>query len=426
MKKLCLYIILSVIAVSCQNPVVTNLSFEGDLYAKNTVRVKFNTVPGTETTFQWYIGDPGSDNWTVLPGIHTPEIVLLTDYAGKYLKCEIKASLTGKDYPSAEIVSKKPIADKGNPNTDWFKDAGLGLMVHYLKGVYIKEGGSEAWNAIVKGFDVNLFADLCEASGVKYVLWALGQNDGYYNSPNSAYDQITGVNPGDLCSKRDLPADLIKALKAKGIRFMFYLPGNPPISNEAVCEKFKYTYGKDSPTSQYTQALWESVIKEWSLRYGKDLSGWWFDGMYRDRGGIIQTRSDMSLEHNISTHTLAAKAGNPQSIVSYNYGVAAIQYDSPYDDYAAGERNDINELPSGRWIAPGIQWFHFTFLGDYWGRPGTKHKTEDLVDWAEKVFEKEGVMCFDVQVNAHGQINPSQMEQLKAVAKVLEKARGNK
>jgi hypothetical protein len=224
-----------------------------------------------------------------------------------------------------------------------------------------------------------------------------------------------------LCSNRDLPADLIRALKPHGIRLLFYLPGNPPISNEAVAQKFRYTYGKDSPTSQYTQACWESVIREWSLRYGNDLSGWWFDGMYR--GGIIETRSDMSLEHNISTHTLAAKAGNPQSIVAYNYGVAGIQSDSPYDDYSAGERNDIGQLPEGRWIVPGIQWFHFTYLGKWWGSPGTRYETDDLTAWSEKVFEKEGVLCFDVHTYPDGRIDAPQLEQLKAVAQTLHKGK---
>jgi hypothetical protein len=198
---------------------------------------------------------------------------------------------------------------------------------------------------------------------------------------------------------------------------MFYLPGNPPVSNREVTGKFQYTFEKDSPTSQFTQSRWESVIREWSLRYGKDLHGWWFDGMYR--GGIIETRSDMSLEHNISTHTLAAKAGNPQSIVSYNYGVAPIQSDSPYDDYSAGEENNIVQLPDDRWILPGIQWFHFTHLGEYWARPGVKHATSELETWSGKVFEKEGVLCFDVCVAAGGGIDPQQVEQLRAISRVF-------
>jgi hypothetical protein len=421
-RKTIFFLMISVMIVSCQNTnVIKNVLFEGELYAKNTIGVKYDIIaPDISTTYQWFIADAPSGEWKILQGIHTHEIVLLMDYAGKYLKCEITALKNEKKVAATEIVSKQPISDRGNPNADWFRDAGLGLMVHFLKGCYTG-GGSKEWNEIVDGFDVALFAEQCKESGVNYVLWALGQNDGYYNSPNSAYDKITSVKAGDLCSKRDLPADLIKALKQKGIKFMFYLPGNPPIDNEEVVKKFQYTYRKDSPTSQFTQECWESVIREWSLRYGRDLYGWWFDGMYR--GGIIETRSDMSLKYNISTHTLAAKAGNPQSIVTYNYGVAKIQSDSPYDDYSAGEENNIIQIPDSRWTLPGIQWFHFTHLGEYWARPGIKNKTTDLEAWSRKVFEKEGVLCFDVFVTSKGDIDPQQREQLRAIASILREVR---
>jgi len=252
-------------------------------------------------------------------------------------------------------------------------------------------------------------------------MFALGQNSGYYCSPNKAFDSIVGSKPGQLCSTRDLPADISAALSKRGIRLMFYLPGNPPIKNKLVDEKFKYTYGKDSPTSPYTQACWEAVIKEWSLRYGKSLSGWWFDGMYS--GGIIETRSNMSLPHNISTHTLAAKAGNNERIVTYNYGVQKMRSNSPYDDYSAGEKQELDEVPGGRWVAPGVQWFFFTYLGKWWSGEGTRFDTGTLTQWAEKVFVKDGVLCFDVHAYPSGNIDPAQIKQLQAVKAVLNKVR---
>jgi hypothetical protein len=77
-------------------------------------------------------------------------------------------------------------------------------------------------------------------------------------------------------------------------------------------------------------------------------------------------------------------------------------------------------------LSPGIQWFHFTYLGKWWGASGRKTPTEELTAWAEKVFEKEGVLCFDVHVDEKGEIDPLQVEQLKAVARILEKIKANK
>ena len=291
-------------------------------------------------------------------------------------------------------------------------------MLHFLKDIFAKDGGSKEWNDAVDKFNVEQFAEDCKKAGAGFVMFSLGQNDGYYCSPNHTYDSIVGVPSGELCSRRDLPADLFEALDKRGIRMMLYLPGNPPIRNQLADERFQYTYGKDSPTSQYTQACWEAVIREWSLRYGKKNSGWWFDGMYR--GGIIETRSDMSFEHNISTHTLAAKAGNFNSIVCYNYGVNRIQTNSPYDDYSAGEENKIGQLPESRWVVDGAQWFLFTHIGKWWGQEGTRFDPTELTNWTEKVFEKEGVVCFDIHTDETGAMSPEQIEQVKAVKTVLE------
>ncbi|HEX7410723.1 MAG TPA: alpha-L-fucosidase, partial [Bacteroidales bacterium] len=337
MKNRIILIICSCLVLfSCKSVKIENATFKEDLVAKTVMQVYFECKDSRiNPDIIWSISGSKDGGWEELPGIHSKEIVLLTSYVGKYLKCEIipDAGSRRKGKPVL-VISASPVVYKGNPNTDWFKDAGVGVMLHFLKDVFAKDGGSKEYNDVVNGFDVELFAENCKEAGAGFVMIALGQNDGYYCSPNAAYDSIVGVAPGELCSNRDLPADLFNALNKRGIRMMFYLPGNPPVRNELVDKKFKYTYGKDSPTSQFTQACWEAVIREWSLRYGKKLSGWWFDGMYR--GGIIETRSDMNLAHNISTHTLAAKAGNFNSIVTYNYGVDKIQSNSLYDDYSAG------------------------------------------------------------------------------------------
>lgn len=402
--------------LSCEKK--DKISLKGDLIAKTVLQVS-HRQSSQKWKYKWLIAESKDTEWIELPGIHSAEIVLLTDYVGKFLKCEVTPVKEDGDLgKQVSVISESPVEYKGNPNTDWFRDAGVGVMLHFLKDIFAKDGGSKEWNEAVNNFNVELFAEDCKKAGAGFVMFALGQNDGYYCSPNKAYDSIVGVQAGELCSRRDLPADLFDALDKRGIRMMLYLPGNPPIRNQLADEKFQYTYGKDLPTSQYTQACWEAVIREWSLRYGKKNSGWWFDGMYR--GGIIETRSDMSLEHNISTHTLAAKAGNFNSIVCYNYGVNRIQTDSPYDDYSAGEENNIGQLPESRWVVDGAQWFLFTHIGKWWGQGGTRFDLTELTNWAGKVFEKEGVVCFDVHADKTGAISPEQIEQVKAVKTVLE------
>lgn len=423
-----LLIAIGVIASSnlfVKQPKIKNITLKGEPVAKTILQVCFDKAnPQVKCRYAWSVSESRDGPWEKLQGINTQEIVLLTNYSGKFLQCEVSPinddGSTGKPFSA---ISGSPVVHKGNPNTDWIKNAGLGVMLHFLKAVFVKEGGPKEWNEVVDHFDVERFAEDCKKAGAGFVMLALGQNDGYYCSPNSAYDSIVGVRPGELCSKRDLPADLFTALDKRGIRMMLYLPGNPPIHHRLVDEKFRYTFGRDSPTSQFTQTCWEAVIREWSLRYGKKNSGWWFDGMYHN--GIIETRSDMSLPHNISTHTLAAKKGNFNSIVCYNYGVDKIQTDSPYDDYSAGEENNIGQVPKDRWVVDGAQWFHFTFIGKNWGGRETRFKLNELTSWAKEVFEKEGVLCFDISADKTGQIIPGQVAQVRAVRETLEQARKN-
>jgi hypothetical protein len=293
-------------------------------------------------------------------------------------------------------------------------------MVHYLSSNIVQDKGSKEWNDAVDSFNTDDFALKASEAGAGFIMFTLGQNSGYYCSPNAAFDSIVGTSPGDLCSNRDLPMDLIKSLKKYNIPVILYLPSNPPISNKLVSEKFRYSYGKDSATSQYNQPILESMIREWSLRYGTDVKGWWFDGLY-SWNSIKSTRMDMSLKHNISTHTLAAKAGNKNSIVTYNYGFGKIQVNTPYCDYSSGEKMTIDEFPSSRWVEPGVQWFLFTYLGEKWGGHGSQFKTADLVEKAKQIVQDEGVLCLEVVVSPKGEILPHHLEQIKAVGKSLGK-----
>jgi hypothetical protein len=422
MKKHFLLLVLTCsFILSCESDRIQNLYFEGDLVAKEILTVRFDLPEGySAPEISWYLSLSPDSAWEKLPGLWSDQIILLTSYEGRYIKCRLSCTSDRGKSISAEVVSTVPVEVKDNPNTDWFRDAGFGIMVHYLSSNIVQDKGSKEWNDAVDSFDTDAFALKASEAGAGYVMFTLGQNSGYYCSPNATFDSIVGVKPGDLCSNRDLPMDLIRSLKKYNIPVLLYLPSNPPISNKLVSEKFRYSFGKDSATSQFNQPLLEKMIREWSLRYGADVKGWWFDGLY-SWNNIKSTRMDMSLKHNISTHTLAAKAGNKNSIVTYNYGFGKIQVNTPYCDYSSGEKMTIDESPSSRWVEPGVQWFLFTYLGEKWGGHGSQFKTEDLVEKAKKIVENEGVLCLEVVVSPEGEILPHHLEQIKAVGRGLGK-----
>jgi hypothetical protein len=409
---------------TCKKTEIVNVSFAGELFAKNVVSIQ-GVVPQEieKPEYSWYIATSKDGEWKQLQGIWTNRIVLLTSYVDHFLKCEISYKPRKSDVTkTVSIISYKPIEYKGNTNTDWFKEAGFGVMVHYLKEAIIPEGGSEEWNKTVDSFNVDKFASQVNEAGAGYVMFTLGQNSGFYCSPNTTFNKAVGAKPGELCSKRDLPKDLIKALNKYKIPLILYLPSNPPINNKNVSQKLRYSFQKDSATSQFNQPILENMIEEWSLRYGDGVKGWWFDGLY-SWNDIRSTRMDMSLKHNISTHTLAAKSGNKNSIVTYNSGFGKIHGNTPYDDYTSGEKSTIDEYPSSRWAEEGVQWFLFTYLGEKWGGHGQQFITDSLVNKAVNIVESKGVLCLEVVTDAKGEILPAHFGQIKAVGDELKKLR---
>src|SRR4051794_35980566 len=111
----------------------------------------------------------------------------------------------------------------------WMKEAKFGVMNHYLADwIARKEQAPEGrmtvehWNELVDHVDVEKLAAQIESVGAKYAIFTIGQNSGFYDSPNAAYDRIVGIELSH-CSKRDLIADYADALHRRKIKFIAYL-----------------------------------------------------------------------------------------------------------------------------------------------------------------------------------------------------------
>lgn len=290
--------------------------------------------------------------------------------------------------------------------TDWLKEARLGAFMHFLPG-------DAASFAKVNDFDVEALARQLEGMGAKYFVFTFGQNSGWFNSPNAAYDGVTGYQPGERCSRRDLPLDLYRALHAKGIRLMLYLPCQTPNRDTRAQRAFGLKQGpKDQPIDVAFAKRWAEVIHEWSARYGDKVSGWWFDGGY----AWIGFNEDIA-----RIYADAVKRGNPRAIVTFNPGVRLLRH-TQAEDYTAGELNDpFAVVPTSRWV-DGSQWHALTFLGSAWGRRDVRQPTDRWRAWFQKVAAHEGAVTLDMGPNWNpeagpiGAIAPAQAEQFKAIS----------
>ncbi|MBN2594318.1 MAG: alpha-L-fucosidase [Sedimentisphaerales bacterium] len=294
----------------------------------------------------------------------------------------------------------------------WLKEAKFGVFVHYL-------GEGPNWNERVGSFDVEKFADQLRRTGAKYLIFTLGQNSGYYCSPNATYEKYAGYEIGRRCSKRDLPMEIADALAERRIRLMLYLPSRSPQQDQQAMTGLHDVHERQPAPQEFTKR-WSEVIAEWSLRYGKKISGWWFDGSYNTAGW-----DDPAKPCNWNTWAAACRAGNPESILAFNPGTRidkAFTALTNQQDYTAGEQNKFEVTPQTNPASQELQWHILSFLGTRWAaKDGPTNSDEYMVDYVRKVNALGGVVTIDVNVSGDGAIYEPHLKQLIAIGKEIQR-----
>jgi hypothetical protein len=299
----------------------------------------------------------------------------------------------------------------------WMRDARFGVMTHYLADWIAQTTREpmtiERWNRLVDGFDLEKMGEQLKSVGARYYIISIGQNSGYYLTPNAVYDKLTGITPSKL-SKRDLVADLYEALHKRGIRLMVYLPSGAPGGDKVADAALEWRNG--AYRNREFQQKWEQVIREWSVRWGKRVEGWWFDGCYWPN--TMYRTADAP---NFASFAAAARAGNPDAAVAFNPGVIhRLISITPYEDYTAGEIDDPDKISIRRTVdgkQDGAQLQVLTHLGELWGKGAPRHKVEQVVEWSRKVWAQGGAITWDTPVDPTGGFAREYIEQLAAIGK---------
>jgi hypothetical protein len=264
-----------------------------------------------------------------------------------------------------------------------------------------------AWNAAVDAYDTEAVANQLQRLSAAYLIHCLGQNSGFYCSPNATYDNIVGHTPSRM-SSRDLVLDLYKSLHSRGIHLMVYLPSGAPANDLRACAALQWRDGKYRLSN--FQLMWQNIIAEWSKRWGSKVRGWWFDGCYYG-----DAMYNFAAAPNWASFAAAARAGNSDSLVAFNPGTQnPIQALAPQEDYTAGEENSgLGIYINSRWTTapadategpnPKVLTQCLTFGGKSWAegdRP--KYTNPELISITNSLVNPGGAMTWDMPI-----INPS-------------------
>lgn len=310
------------------------------------------------------------------------------------------------------------------PNTDWFMQCKWGAFCHYLGAPASSAGGAELtadmWNRQIDAFDVAGLAAQIESTGAPYFFLTIGQNSGHFLGPNETYDELTGIRPSK-CSERDIVSELHDALGPLGVRLLVYLPAGAPAADPAAMEALGWEWGfeggwpggwgvRTGKRLAEFQLKWEAIVRDWSLRWGEKVSGWWIDGCYF---------ADEMYRHpdapNFASFAAALRAGNPDSIVAFNPGVLVpVIRHSEDEDYTAGEIAEAFPVCPGRWC-DGAQYHILSYLGETWGRGEPRFPDEFVLGYTKHVSDRGGVVSWDVPIHKSGLIAQPFVDQLRVL-----------
>lgn len=333
-----------------------------------------------------------------------------------------------------------------------------GMAMHWLNCHYT--GKPESVDGPAAGFNLESFMRQFDETGADWLLFTIGQNTGGYASPNATIERLCGPHH---CAKRDLAGELAAALHARGKRFILYLPGDALVPSIGKGMK----WDADGVRRFQFQTNWCGVIREWSERFGRNLDGWWFDGM---GPGRYREGFDVDLWAG------AARAGNPDRALAFSTAmyraigkrtILGTHPSTAEDDYLGGELNFIENgaalcsfnrpfdtircLPKGPY-AEGTRCLNHAFFpidgfwGPWWPWPslfdGTRWKwthpdhfsqeamealrkrgefpaplysRRELRSFVENFTGVGGGVTINVGVSADGRINPKSLELLRAI-----------
>ena len=261
-------------------------------------------------------------------------------------------------------------------------DTGFGVMVHYLPD---RQSIADAAR-----FDVEAFAASLAQMRASHLILTLGQNNGQYIAPNAALEALCPHSAADR-PPRDLPLEIGRALRSRGIALVLYLPFRAPQADPELMNCLGDISEQKPPPADFI-AAWTAVIRDWSQHYGALARGWWFDGVYNTRG-ISPSGWDALCA--------AARSGAPDRWLAFNTGEGPARFSAkaaPCQNLMAGEFMQ----PPAQLSAPRSELkFHLlTPLGASWGQPTPPRFTAAQVrGWIAQANVRGGLFTLDLPLD---------------------------
>ncbi|MFZ6862445.1 alpha-L-fucosidase [Undibacterium sp. Ji67W] len=308
-----------------------------------------------------------------------------------------------------------PVVAGSVVSTDWFKNAGYGVGVHWTSQSMQSNGGAPlSYCTAVNNFNVNNFVNQLQAAGAAYVLFTISHAQWYFAFPNATLDSII---PGRTCG-RDLYAELGAALAAKNIKMMFYFPSNGDASDPNWIAASQWNTNR----AAFVQNMY-NLVQSIGNKYGTMLAGWWVDNNYYQ---------DLGTYYDHRVYAKMLRAGNPDRLVTFNFGGTqnwGSTLGKGNSDYQAGEAQALYHLPTSRYSGEGAtQWHTWSPLdAPSWvdlsvTPPVPRYSDNKVILYTKAVMNEQGVMTWNIAAVQDTLISAASLAQLSNINNAVRKS----
>ena len=301
-------------------------------------------------------------------------------------------------------------------STAWFAGS-FGVSVHWTSHCKPLSGEARSYQDAVAHFDLDGFVRQLRQTGVRHLIFTTTHAEQYIAGPHPVLDYLL---PGRSC-ERDLLGELAQRLHDERIRLILYY--NHSCNNDDDLPWKKASGYLGAPLDLFAGRVM-GIVEHMSRRYGKLLSGWWFDSCYsldpRFPDNTVTTAMD-GWQFPWEALTAAAKSGNPASVVACNAGENDRLY-TTHQDYCAGETTSLGFLPPGPFVN-GLRTHRWTCVDPpRWvhNKPDTPfapplYTDAELLDFTRRITGACGAVTYNVEIDQPGLMNPQAVEQLERI-----------
>ena len=300
-------------------------------------------------------------------------------------------------------------SQKENQKMEWFKDAKLGIFIHW--GLYSVDGIDESWSFYngyishkdyldqTKGFtakkyDPSAWAQLIKNSGAKYSVITAKHHDGFALW-NTKFGNLNAVKGS--AAKKDVLTPFVKALRENGLKVGIYFSLPDWSYNDYTHftrDSVRYTISEAPKRWQKYLNYYQGQLKELADNYNPDL--YWFDGDWEHSSEEWQAPKVRQMLHD----------RNPNTILNSRL--------KDEGDYATPEQG----MPITRPKNP--YWELCMTMNDSWGFQKNDHAyktTDQVIGIFADVIGNGGNLLLDIGPKADGTIPEEQEEILKGLGR---------